>query len=357
MNNTILIKNMTLSVKKQLIRLLRDLNYSYDELHSDADIELVYDMFKNDKPIDINDNNIDNYDSSVITYLGFYYSTKNDLDNMMKYYHIAIGKNNPDAMINIGYAFKRENDFDNMMKYYLMAVEQGDSDGLVCIGNYYEQENDHDNAKKYYMMATEKGNISAHKYLAHHYTYDNDYENALNHHMIVYNDPEYDPNDDTNNDCPFFIGYCYYNMQKYELMEKYLLIYLDHHVVLNHNQDDNRYIVLSFNMLDDHYKNNVSDEYIKYLTEFIFKNNEYNLSFTSIFNDTNMRSKFMSYMKSRPAPSNVYENECPLCLNNVIDEKIILKCGHVYCEQCLSDFISNNGNNNTKCCICKSPVC
>ena len=39
---------------------------------------------------------------------------------MLKYYLMAINKNNMTAMYNLGYYYEIQNDKDNMLKYYLM---------------------------------------------------------------------------------------------------------------------------------------------------------------------------------------------------------------------------------------------
>ena len=44
---------------------------------------------------------------------------------MIKYYLMAIEKNNSDSMFNLGYYYKEIKDYENMMKYYLMAAKKG----------------------------------------------------------------------------------------------------------------------------------------------------------------------------------------------------------------------------------------
>ena len=57
-------------------------------------------------------------------YLGTYYKEQKDYDNMMKYYLLAISKDNSNAMNNLGVYYYEQKDYDNMMKYYLMALSK-----------------------------------------------------------------------------------------------------------------------------------------------------------------------------------------------------------------------------------------
>ncbi|MDX1702552.1 MAG: hypothetical protein R3250_18120, partial [Melioribacteraceae bacterium] len=106
---------------------------------------------------DINDDSIENK-----TFYGAYCEMKGDYDNMIKYYLMAIEKNDSYAMSNLGYYYEKQKDYDNMMKYYLMAIEKGSKEGMIWLNDYFQENNDitnlikckkylnDENMKKYY---------------------------------------------------------------------------------------------------------------------------------------------------------------------------------------------------------------
>ena len=143
--------------KKQLIQLLESLDYSYEELKNESDIELVYNMFKNNKPIEIMDD-INHYDPAVLTYLGYYYFVQKDYDNMKKDYLMAINYGNTNAMNNLGYYYHKQKDYENMKKYYLMAINHGNNQAMNNLAVYYYEQKDYENMKKYYLMALDNDN-------------------------------------------------------------------------------------------------------------------------------------------------------------------------------------------------------
>jgi len=48
-----------------------------------------------------------------------------------------------------------------------------------------------------------------------------------------------------------------------------------------------------------------------------------------------------------------FKNICPICFNNEINMAIV-PCGHVYCNNCINNYI-NKTNNNNLCAICRYP--
>lgn len=62
-----------------------------------------------------------------------YYSVKADYDNMVKYYLMAIEKNNSHAMHNLGFYYEKIKNYDNALKYYLMAIEHGDDNATTTL--------------------------------------------------------------------------------------------------------------------------------------------------------------------------------------------------------------------------------
>ena len=49
---------------------------------------------------------------------------------MKKYFLMAIGKGNINAMNYLANYFEKKDDYENMMKYYLMAIEKGDINAM-----------------------------------------------------------------------------------------------------------------------------------------------------------------------------------------------------------------------------------
>jgi len=70
-------------MEQQLINLLASFDYTYTKIDNETDIELVYDMCKNNNP-DIITQNINNHDAPIISYVGLYYKEQKDYENMMK---------------------------------------------------------------------------------------------------------------------------------------------------------------------------------------------------------------------------------------------------------------------------------
>jgi len=103
--------------------------------------------------------------------LGIYYHDEKKYDLMMKYYLMAVEKRNGNAMNNLGIYYYEENKYDLMIKYYLMAIEKGNGNAMINLGYYYYRENKYDLMMKYYLMAIEKGSDHVTNILAIHYDY------------------------------------------------------------------------------------------------------------------------------------------------------------------------------------------
>lgn len=97
-------------------------------------------------------------DSNFDVYKGVYYKLKNDMLNAVKYYEIAIKKNNTYAMLNMAYLYEEANQKYAVKKYLEMAAHQNNVDAIFRLGKYYNKENDLNNMKKYYLMGAKLGN-------------------------------------------------------------------------------------------------------------------------------------------------------------------------------------------------------
>ena len=145
--------------------------------------EKVYD----DIIIDIHDSlvlDITKYDITngyILFFIGEYYEFKNiNYIEMIKYYLMAIDKDNINAMNNLARHYESIHDYDNTVKYYLMAIDKGCSSAMNNLGYYYfYYEADHDEMLKYFLMAIEYGNKTAMKNLGHYYSLISDFDNPV----------------------------------------------------------------------------------------------------------------------------------------------------------------------------------
>ena len=145
----------------------------------------------------------DCHESSLdaINELAFYYETIDDIDNMIKYYQLAIHKGklydtardgSLYAMNQLGLYFRFIYDFDNMITYFMMAINQGDIDGMINMADSYYIIKDYDTAIHYYMIAVNKNSAFAIHYVTNCYFYLNNYEQMEKYYMMAYNNG-YDP--------------------------------------------------------------------------------------------------------------------------------------------------------------------
>lgn len=150
------------------------LEYSKEEkVYEDIIID-IHDSFV----LDINKYDITN--GYILFFIGEYYEFKNiNYNEMIKYYLMAIDKDNINAMNNLARHYESIHDYDNTVKYYLMAIDKGCSSAMNNLGYYYfYYEADHDEMLKYFLMAIEYGNKTAMKNLGHYYSLISDFDNA-----------------------------------------------------------------------------------------------------------------------------------------------------------------------------------
>ncbi len=129
---------------------------------------------------DINDDTIKNKH-----HYGVYYSIKEDYDNMMKYYLMAIENGNMNSMSNLAVYYYEQKDYDNMMKYYLMAVEKDSIMAICNLGKYYQEQKDYDNMMKYYLIGIKKGNKDAMNNLGVYYSRQKEYDNMMKYYLMA----------------------------------------------------------------------------------------------------------------------------------------------------------------------------
>ena len=90
---------------------------------------------------------------------GIYYKLKGDFKNMVKYYEMAIERNDTDAMNSLADYYKECGKITNMKKYYDMAISKGDLDAMFNLAEYYKEIGAIVDMQKYQKMIKEAGYI------------------------------------------------------------------------------------------------------------------------------------------------------------------------------------------------------
>jgi hypothetical protein len=192
-------------------------NYNYIKIENHEIINHIYNLYK----YDIDERNTFKMEDSIIDlYYGVYYEIKKNYEQMKKYYLMAIGKGNGNAMYNLGlYYDDIEKDYEQMKKYYLMSIEKGNENAMNNIGYYYKNiEKDYELMKKYYLMAIEKGNGTAMNNIGHYYkNIEKDYEQIKKNLLMAI--------EKGNSNAMYNLGYYCQNIEKdYDQMKKYYLM-------------------------------------------------------------------------------------------------------------------------------------
>src|SRR5437867_3039839 len=91
-------------------------------------------------------------------YLGIYYHTiEQNYDLMVKYYLMAIDKDNYIAMDNLASYYEIIENYNLAEKYYLMSINKGNVNSMANLGFYYLNKENYDFMKKYFIMASNNG--------------------------------------------------------------------------------------------------------------------------------------------------------------------------------------------------------
>ena len=138
---------------------------------------------------------IQNKDNETYHNIGFIYDyyLKN-YTLAIKYYKLAIDKNNIDSMNNLGVIYQEEIvNLDLAIKYYKMAIKNGQIDAMNNLAGLYHKEIKNDTlAIQHYEMAIEHNNIESMKNLALLYSSQEKYELSIKYYKmaIKHNDIE-----------------------------------------------------------------------------------------------------------------------------------------------------------------------
>jgi len=168
-----------------LIKFLKDNKYHNPTIRNN-NIKPLYDILKlNDIKFVDKEDYYSDCDDEFYEYLGVYFHSKGDTKNMIKYYLMAIEKDNSNAMNNLGCYYEATCEDDNTIKYYCMAIEKGNSVAMNNLGKYYHNKGDTKNMIKCYLMAIEKGNSVAMNNLGKYYHNIGDNENTLKYYLMA----------------------------------------------------------------------------------------------------------------------------------------------------------------------------
>jgi hypothetical protein len=160
--------------KKELINILSELDYTYDETKNDI-LDKLYNLYKN--------NIIDEEctDDDYITYKAYYYYTIIKDNKLTKqFYKQAIEMGNTHAMHGLSMYYKRLNKNNKMLKYLKMAIKKNDSSCMIDYANYILFDHNKINtAMKYYNMAKKNNYYRGYYELAYYfYEYKFNYQKA-----------------------------------------------------------------------------------------------------------------------------------------------------------------------------------
>lgn len=154
-------------------------------------------------------------------------------------------------------------------------------------------------------MAIEKGSTKAMSNLGYYYEEQKDYDNMMKYYLMAIENNNLIAMDN--------LSYYYEKKEDYENMMKYYIMAIEH-----------------------------GD------TELL----QYN---KNILADPNKRIKYINYIEKRSiSETKIYNDTCPICLDNPIENnKVVLYCGHTYCNHCLKNIIVNE---IYYCSICKQII-
>ena len=92
----------------------------------------------------------------------FYRDTEPDIDQMKRFYLMAVKKGNNDGYMRLSDYFKKNGNILYHKKCLEKALENGDDNSLLKMGYHYQfEEKNYDLMKKYYEIAIKKGNAMA----------------------------------------------------------------------------------------------------------------------------------------------------------------------------------------------------
>jgi hypothetical protein len=88
-------------------------------------------------------------DIDLIKKLAEHYKSINNIDEMVKYYLMAIDRGDTESMRGFAEYYKNINNIDEMVKYYLMAMDRGDIESKEQLFDYYKDTNQPNEMVKY----------------------------------------------------------------------------------------------------------------------------------------------------------------------------------------------------------------
>ena len=264
-------------MKERLTEILNKYDYECDDLDNSTDIARVLDMFENNNVIE------NCINPKLLCYVGLYYFSQNEIENMLKCYDLSAFQYNITALYNIGYYHETHKQYENMENHYLRAIiEGGCLMSMYNLAEYYKSINNIENMIKYHSLAAEKGGYDSAYELGSYYEGQNNTELMLKYYKIAA--------DNDNIDACITLGNYYKNIDK-ELMAKYYIKEIelnDDNNNNNNNNDDDDDIVDIMNELGDYYREINDDEnMLKYYLMAIHNNDFHSIKYVGDYYKNN----------------------------------------------------------------------
>ena len=170
-----------MSKLEEIIDYLEGTLIDYEEIIDEESIDIVHDLYLNN-----NKRELTTEDGIVYLYYGEYYNyIEKDVEQMKKYYLLAIDSGNGKAMYRMAVYYQKEENYDEMIKYYLMAIDKNNCMAMNKLAEYYHSLNNYDEMRKYYFMAIERSDVLAMINIAHFYQKNKKYRQMKKYYLMA----------------------------------------------------------------------------------------------------------------------------------------------------------------------------
>lgn len=230
-------------------------------------LKKIYELFITDTPFDPTT-------AIELHYMGFYFEMTKNYGLMEKYYLMAFNQDYLPSLYKLVEHFYSKQNYDNVIKYYELAIDKGNSDAMISLGDYYRNHcHDKEQAKQLYLKAVETdNNVKAMYKLISHYKKTPCCDKVMKYYLMVFATGDFSK---INN----FVKYC----------ERYRMIFaLLRLCILYPNKIQGTSIpeTIEF-LLAGHYHMRDRPEYIRLITQFL-SSTENNLNIVFLLNLKNI---------------------------------------------------------------------
>lgn len=173
--------------EKFIIKYLDKYDFSYIKLTNENEIDVIYELFKNNILPQENENTI------ILCYTGTYYYINKDYKNMKIYYLKSMKFGSIEAVFNLGYYYSEIKKYDKMINFYIIACNHKNVSAYLALGHYYYTIGEYSKMEKCYLGAIHLGNTSALVILSKFYYFQKKYECMKKCHNLIQdkNNPEF----------------------------------------------------------------------------------------------------------------------------------------------------------------------